>query len=684
MRQSSPMSSDSAAQYEIVRKIARGGMGEVYLARQIGIQGFAKDVVLKRIHAELAVDPEFVTMFLQEARIAALLDHPNIVQIIELGRLDGSYFLVMEYVPGLSLSRLLKAADGALPLNIAIQIAAGVAAGLQYAHDRRDGKGEPLNLVHRDVSPPNILVSTSGSVKITDFGIAKVRSSATKTQAGVIKGKFSYISPEQARGRAADRQSDIYSLGLVLYEMTTGHRAYPLAKDSEVLNAVAHGRVRPPDEHVPSFPPDLRAVMMRALAIDRNQRYAQCHELQDELLALLERRGGSTPGKLGQYVQQMVQLAEGGAQDPEAKASPAAAADASAEVLAEELEREGDTIVLARIDELLVEEEDRTLVTRREPPPLVTQREPPPLVIQLPPPLTTESEIPPLPPLPTTPLPPLPTTPLPPLPTTPLPVSTPDVDVDVPARHSLARIVVPTLAIVALVASILLVRALWHHAPSGNVARKAATAPRRDAKVADAPAIVASRRLDARPVDTARLAADATSRPIAKTAVAKATKAMAPPPTPKPVPARPTPRPGPARPTPAPGQVLLSVTSDPVAEVFLGRRRLGRTPLKANVPRRSLTLVLRNSRVGLHVRRTVTPAALRHTAAFVFKRGKIAFRVEAGRIVILDGVLVGTTPLPALPVYEGRHTIVLATPGRTTKQQLQVEVTAGEVASVSR
>ena len=192
-------SSSTPLRYEIVRKIARGGMGEVYLARQIGIQGFAKDVVLKRIHDELAADPEFVTAFLQEARIAALLDHPNIVQIHELGRLDNCYFIAMELVPGLSLSRMLKVAQGPLPLPVALQISSAVAAGLQYAHDRSDGTGEPLNIVHRDVSPPNILLSTSGSIKITDFGIAKVRSSATRTQAGVIKGKYSYISPEQAR-----------------------------------------------------------------------------------------------------------------------------------------------------------------------------------------------------------------------------------------------------------------------------------------------------------------------------------------------------------------------------------------------------------------------------------------------------------------------------------------------------
>jgi serine/threonine protein kinase len=293
------------SQYDILRKLARGGMGEVYLARQTGIEGFAKEVVIKRIHSNFAEDPHFVDMFLQEARIAALLDHPNIVQIYELGKQGDNYFIVMEYVRGLSLSRLLKATGAALPTPLAIQIAAGVAAGLQFAHERRDPSGAPLNLVHRDISPPNVLLSTSGSVKITDFGIAKVRQSVTQTQAGVIKGKWSYISPEQARGEAATPQSDIYSLGLVLYEMTTGVRAYPPGNDKALLRAVASGQVPPPELHITNYQVDLRAVLMKALEPDKTQRYQECQELQEDLLALLvNRQIVTSPAKLGQFVDQ--------------------------------------------------------------------------------------------------------------------------------------------------------------------------------------------------------------------------------------------------------------------------------------------------------------------------------------------------------------------------------------------
>ncbi len=328
--------------YEIVRKIARGGMGEVFLARQLGIGGFSKDVVLKQIHDTFADDPEFVTMFLEEARIAAMLDHPNIVQIYGLGQQDRSHFIVMEYVPGLSVSRLVKRVNGPLPLHIGIQIAADVAAGLQFAHDKTDADGSPLGLVHRDVSPPNILVSTSGSVKITDFGIAKVKWSTTKTRAGVVKGKYSYLAPEQVKGDQADRQSDLYSLGLNLYEMTVGQRAYAKGDQILVLRNVAKGKFPAPEEVVPDFPEELRRVLMKALALDRSERYTQCSELQEDLLELLRVWGvNMTPTKLGQYVQEVVGPVEGAAAPAPAPAP--AAEPIPPPVMAESPQEEGTT-----------------------------------------------------------------------------------------------------------------------------------------------------------------------------------------------------------------------------------------------------------------------------------------------------------------------------------------------------
>ena len=298
------MEGGANTRYEIVRKIARGGMGEVFLARQMGFGGFSKDVVLKQIHDTFADDPEFVTMFLEEARIAALLDHPNIVQIYGLGQQGKSHFIVMEYVPGLSVSRMLKRVGGPVPLHVGVQIVAEIAGGLQYAHDMTDGEGDPLGLVHRDVSPPNILVSTAGSVKITDFGIAKVKWSTTKTRAGVVKGKYSYLAPEQVKGDVADRQSDLYSLGLNLYELTTGQRAYCKGEQIEVLRNVAKGDFPPPETLVPDYPADLHRVLMKALATRRRERYDHCGEFQEDLLALLVAWGVKmTPAKLGHYLQ---------------------------------------------------------------------------------------------------------------------------------------------------------------------------------------------------------------------------------------------------------------------------------------------------------------------------------------------------------------------------------------------
>jgi serine/threonine protein kinase len=309
----------SNGRYQLTRKIASGGMGDVYLAHHTGIQGFNKQVAIKRINSHHAQDPECVAMFLQEARLAAILDHPNIVQIYELGQDHETYFIVMEYVRGLSLSRCLRIIDGPLSPCIAIKIAAEVANGLQFVHGKCDLAGRPMRMIHRDVSPPNILISISGNVKITDFGIAKFRQSAMKSEAGVIKGKFAYLSPEQARGEPLDHRSDIFSLGLILYEMTTGRKAYE-GKMMDVLNRAEHGEVPHPTELIPDYPEDLQAVLMRALAPDPEQRYASCRALQRDLLQLLvQRQTAVTASDLGSFVREQIAHSEG---DPSDLLSP--------------------------------------------------------------------------------------------------------------------------------------------------------------------------------------------------------------------------------------------------------------------------------------------------------------------------------------------------------------------------
>src|SRR5688500_10673044 len=243
------MTSQSLGKYQLLRKLATGGMAEVWLARQMGIEDFRRNVVLKRILPHLAEDVEFVQMFLNEAKIAARFTHPNIAQIYDLGAEAGSYFIAMEYVHGEDLGRIMRKAWSSgqwLTKPLAVRIISLACDGLYYAHTRADEHGRPLKVVHRDVSPQNILVSFDGSVKLVDFGIAKAADQASLTKSGAIKGKFAYMSPEQASGKPLDNRSDIFALGLVLYELLTGVR--PIKRETELatLQAALECKIEPP------------------------------------------------------------------------------------------------------------------------------------------------------------------------------------------------------------------------------------------------------------------------------------------------------------------------------------------------------------------------------------------------------------------------------------------------------
>src|SRR6516165_5452866 len=225
-----PMSADPIpfGKYELISRLAAGGMAEIFLARTKSIQGFEKYLVIKRILSHRSQDPEFVRMFLDEARVAATLDHPNIVQIYDVGHVDNEYFIAMEYLRGHNLIEIVRA--GAKlgyfkpPLEHVMSVLTGVCAGLHYAHDKRDFQGRPLDIVHRDVTPQNIVVSFDGAVKIVDFGIAKAATREVETLAGTLKGKIGYMSPEQCRGAAVVLRSDVFAVGISLYELTTGKR----------------------------------------------------------------------------------------------------------------------------------------------------------------------------------------------------------------------------------------------------------------------------------------------------------------------------------------------------------------------------------------------------------------------------------------------------------------------------
>ncbi|QRN97508.1 protein kinase [Archangium violaceum] len=273
--------------YQLLDKLATGGMAEVYLARATGPMGFEKELVVKRILPHLAADGRFVEMFLAEARLAARLNHPHIVQIFDFGEADGTWYLAMEYIDGLNLRVLSKRAREAgmeLPPASCARIIASVCEGLAYAHERTDPTtGEPLGIIHRDISPDNILLSREGAVKVVDFGIAKMAGQELRTQTGVVKGKLAYMPPERFREVEMDRRMDVYALGVVLYELLTGHKPYEAGSEGQLVRAILYEQPVPAVKWRPELPPALRRILERAMAKEREQRYADCRALQSDL-----------------------------------------------------------------------------------------------------------------------------------------------------------------------------------------------------------------------------------------------------------------------------------------------------------------------------------------------------------------------------------------------------------------
>ena len=281
-------------QYELLRKIAAGGMAEIFLAKQTGISGFERMLVIKRILPHLAENKEFITMFLDEARIAAQLTHPNVVQIYDLGRIpsDGpvrhpdSYYIAMEYIHGEDIRKIYNQEvqrSARIPTELAAHIIAQAAGGLDYAHRKVDISGQPLGLVHRDISPQNLLVTYDGHVKIVDFGVAKAANKMAQTRSGVLKGKYSYMSPEQAQGMKIDARTDIFALAVVLYEITCGVRLFKRENELETLHAVIACEVTPPSKIDPGYPAELEKIVMKALAKNPARRYQTAGELAREL-----------------------------------------------------------------------------------------------------------------------------------------------------------------------------------------------------------------------------------------------------------------------------------------------------------------------------------------------------------------------------------------------------------------
>ncbi|MGH1347441.1 MAG: protein kinase domain-containing protein [Nannocystales bacterium] len=298
---------ETGASYEILGKLATGGMAELFLARAPTPNGRPGPVVvLKRILPHLAEDPEFVRMFRDEAYLAATLKHPNIAQVFDIGREGEDYFFTMEYVHGENLRAILRAAQKrgeSIPLTHILTVAMGLTASLHHAHEQTDDQGRPLHIVHRDVSPTNVLVAYDGSLKIVDFGIAKAAAGTHVTQAGMLKGKASYMSPEQCRASKVDRRSDVFAIGILLYEMTTLTRLFKGDNELAILHQVLSGAVDAPSSRRPGYPPELERIVLKALAPEPDHRYATAHDLQADLARFGQQNGlrPSTPA-LGQFL----------------------------------------------------------------------------------------------------------------------------------------------------------------------------------------------------------------------------------------------------------------------------------------------------------------------------------------------------------------------------------------------
>jgi eukaryotic-like serine/threonine-protein kinase len=301
------MASVTLGKYRLIAELGRGGMAEVFLAvtSTPSMLSFAKLVVIKKPRAHLAEDAEFIAMFVDEARIAARLNHPNLVQTLEVGEVDGQYFLTMEYLDGQPLHRVLSRARDELPLDMHIGVLIDVLAGIHHAHELKDYDGTPLRVVHRDVTPHNVFITYDGTVKVVDFGIAKAVGRAAETRHGIVKGKMAYMAPEQASGREIDRRVDIFTVGIMLFEAITRRRMWRGLDEMEIVRRLVEGKIPSSPRAVdPTVDEELDRICQRALAARPADRYETAAAFQRDLEKYLSSGGRSRPSgrEIGEYV----------------------------------------------------------------------------------------------------------------------------------------------------------------------------------------------------------------------------------------------------------------------------------------------------------------------------------------------------------------------------------------------
>ena len=304
--------------YQVIERIDAGGMAEVFKAESTSMQGFQKLVAIKRVLPSLTRNERFVRMFLDEAKVSLHLNHTNCVQVFDLGIADGTYFIVMEYIHGTDLKKVLEQLardDAQMPVEQAVYMAIEICKGLSHAHNKLDRDGNPLQIVHRDISPPNVLLSREGEVKITDFGLAKAQSQVETTDPGVVKGKFGYLSPEAAHGELVDLRTDVFAVGILLWEMLIGKRLFLGKTDYETLTLVQQARIPSLQERRADVPHQLATIVERALAGDLNYRYQDCQSLASDLANFLYSWGRPVTGyDIATLVQGVLAVRSGEAQ----------------------------------------------------------------------------------------------------------------------------------------------------------------------------------------------------------------------------------------------------------------------------------------------------------------------------------------------------------------------------------
>src|SRR5262245_8040018 len=280
--------------YRVIERLASGGMAEVFLAESAGIEGFKKQVAIKRVLPHLSEKKRFIAMFLDEARLSAHLSHSNVAQVFDIGVGDNAYFIVMEYVDGSDLKAVIeymKKSGRVFPVEAAAHIAVKICEGLTYAHELKGNDGSMLHVVHRDMSPPNVLITKHGEVKIVDFGLAKASSQLEKSEAGIIKGKFSYLSPEAALGQDVDHRTDIFAVGIILWEMLAGRRLFLGDSDFATVKLVQQAQIPSLTSLNRAVPQELERIVMRSLARETSMRYTSARDLGRDLIQFLYRLG---------------------------------------------------------------------------------------------------------------------------------------------------------------------------------------------------------------------------------------------------------------------------------------------------------------------------------------------------------------------------------------------------------